>query len=228
MPDADSKDVYVWDRFVRVFHWTLAVAFAIAFLTEDDALLVHVWAGYAVGVLIFLRVIWGVIGPKQARFSDFVYRPRAVANYVRDLLLFRAKRFVGHSPGGGAMVLVLLLSLAMTVATGLIVYGAGERAGPLAPLFASSSADVELSVPQLASGAFADEESREGTRTDGDGSESRSSETMEGVHEFFANFTLALVFLHVGAVLLASFVHRENLIRAMVTGYKRRSADPDP
>lgn len=105
-----------------------------AFPTEDEAQTIHVWTGYVVGALIILRVIWGVIGPRHARFSDFVYRPSAAAGYVIDLLLFRARRYVGHSPGGGAMVLLLLLSLAMTVATGLIVYGAGEKAGPLAPL----------------------------------------------------------------------------------------------
>lgn len=204
------------------------VAFAIAFVTEDDAVLIHIWSGYVVGILIVLRVVWGVIGPQHARFSDFVYRPSAAAGYARDLLLFRAKRYIGHSPGGGAMVLVLLLSLIMTVATGLIVYGAGERAGPLAPLFASSSADAEVSVPRLTSKAFADDESREGSLTGRDRSESMFVETMEGIHEFLANFTLALVLLHVAAVLLASFVHRENLIRAMVTGHKRRSAEPEP
>jgi cytochrome b len=211
-----------------VFHWTLAAAFAVAFVTEDDALLIHVWAGYVVGVLIVLRVIWGLIGPQHARFSDFVYRPSAAAGYVRDVLLFRAKRYVGHSPGGGAMVLVLLVSLALTVTTGLIVYGAGEQAGPLAPLFASSTTDAEVSVPYLTERALADNEESERSSASQDRSESVFLEIMEEGHEFLANFTLALVLLHVAAVLLASVVHRENLIRAMVTGYKRRPADPEP
>lgn len=78
MTEVHYQDVYVWDRFVRVVHWTLAAAVTIAFLTEDDALAIHVWAGYAVGILVVLRVIWGMRGPQHARFSDFVCRRRAI------------------------------------------------------------------------------------------------------------------------------------------------------
>jgi cytochrome b len=183
----DQDRVCVWDPMVRIFHWTLLVAFTVAYFAEEDTLNVHVWAGYTVGALILVRVLWGFIGSPHARFADFLYAPATTLRYVRDLVLMRAPRYLGHSPGGGAMVIVLLLFLAATVITGLIVYGGEQQAGPLAGMF---------------------------TRETG--------ERVEDAHELLANITLALVLAHIAAVVLASFEHRENLVRAMVTGYKRR------
>ena len=183
---SSDPSVYVWDRFVRIFHWSLVAGFTVAYLTEEDLLTVHVWAGYAVGVLIAARIVWGFVGSAHARFSDFMYSPAAALRYGRDLLLFRAGRHLGHSPGGGYMVFLLLLFLAATVVTGLVVYGGDQQAGPLAGMFTE-----------------------------------QTGEEMEEVHEVLANVTLALVIAHIAAVVLASFAHRENLIRAMVTGYKR-------
>ncbi len=188
-PDRHSvppSQIYVWDPFVRLFHWTLVVAFTVAYLTEDDLLNVHVWAGYLVGGLVVARVIWGFVGPAHARFADFLCSPADTLRYVRDLVLFRAERHLGHSPGGGAMVVLLLLFLGATVVTGLVVYGGEQQAGPLAGMFTKDT-----------------------------------GEKVEEVHELLANITLALVLAHIAAVVLASFVHGENLVRAMFTGYKR-------
>jgi cytochrome b len=127
------------------------------------------------------------VGPRHARFSDFIYDPATSLRYVRDLMLFRAKRYLGHSPGGGAMVVLLLLLLAATVLSGLVVYGGEQQAGPLAGMFSKET-----------------------------------GEAMEEAHEVIANITLALIIAHIAAVILASFAHRENLVRAMVTGYKRQ------
>lgn len=189
-PDPKTEppvQVYVWDPFVRLFHWTVVAAFTVAYLlTEENVLQVHVWAGYVVGVLVVARVIWGFIGPEHARFADFVFTPAETLRYVRDLVLFRAERHLGHSPGGGAMVVLLLLMLAATVVTGLVVYGGDQQAGPLAGMFTKEF-----------------------------------GESFEEVHELIANITLALILAHIAAVILASFVFRENLVRSMVTGYKR-------
>jgi len=50
-------------------------------------------------------------------------------------------------------------------------------------------------------------------------------EWLEELHEGVANLMLAVVGLHVGAVLLSSALHRENLVRAMLTGRKQGTPD---
>ena len=58
--------VKVWDIFVRSSHWAVALGFFVAYLTEDDLITLHVWAGYLVGALVVLRLLWGFVG-SQAR-----------------------------------------------------------------------------------------------------------------------------------------------------------------
>jgi len=89
--------------------------------------------------LLAFRLIWGFIGPRYARFSDFVRGPAEVLTYTKNVLTLRAPRYLGHNPAGGAMIVILLLSLLLTVAAGLMLYGAGKGLGPLAGLMLNSS-----------------------------------------------------------------------------------------
>jgi cytochrome b len=155
----------------------------------------------------------GFIGPDHARFSRLIYPPGTVLRYLWDLLLGRAKRYLGHSPGGGAMVLLLLIGLLGTVATGLEVYAIEENAGPLAA-FVSSPSPPGQARPALERES---DENNEGAQ--------RSGKFWGETHEFMANLMLIFVALHIAGVLLASYVHRENLTRAMVTGRKRALFD---
>jgi cytochrome b len=113
--------VKVWDPFVRVFHWSLATLFLVAYATGDEVERVHIAAGYAIAGLIALRVVWGFVGPRHARFSNFVRSPRAVLAYLRDVALLRAPRYLGHNPAGGAMIIALLVMLAGTSITGYMM-----------------------------------------------------------------------------------------------------------
>ena len=87
----------------------------------------------------------------------------------------------------------MLVSLVITVASGIAVYGAAEQAGPLAATFAGSGKIWE--------------------------------DVLEEFHEFFANFTLFLVVIHVAGVALESVIHKENLVASMINGFKRAEKD---
>ena len=183
-----TNTVRIWDPFVRVFHWGLVGAFVVAYISEDHYLDIHTIAGYTVLTLVALRVLWGFIGSRHARFKDFVRPPGEALSYVKDTFLGRARRYLGHNPAGGLLIVAMLLSLLVTTVSGVALLGVEESAGPLATLMAGVSHGFE--------------------------------EGLEEMHEFFANFTVALVLGHVLGVLVESLFHRENLVRAMFTGNK--------
>lgn len=127
-----AQQVKVWDPLIRVFHWTLVTTFIIAYVTEDDWMQLHAFAGYVIGGLLMFRVLWGFVGPQHARFADFVASPRNTLAYLKDIAGQRSKRYLGHNPAGGMMILALLVALTVTTVTGLLLYGVDEQAGPLA------------------------------------------------------------------------------------------------
>jgi cytochrome b len=194
-----SKEIVVWDPFVRVFHWCLAASVIIAWFT-DEPLWLHTWLGYTAAGLIVLRVIWGFAGPERARFSSFVRGPRVVLQYAFDLIRLSANHYVGHSPAGGAMIVALLFMVTVTTITGMADLAAERGQGPLAGFLA-----------QTVQSAAAGEHEKE----------KREEPFLKEVHETAANITMVLVILHLAGVGLASFAHRENLVRAMITGRKR-------
>ena len=202
-----SHEVKVWDPLVRIFHWSLVLFFAIAYLSGEDESIIHIYSGYVVLGLIIFRVIWGLIGTKYARFSDFVHTPKYVIQYFKDLFTGSAKHYLGHNPLGGVMVVALLISLFMVSFSGLKLYAVEEGLGPLA-------AGNNIS---LISSAYADSDDKHEHDEHEEG-----EEFWEEIHEFFANFTVLLVLLHVAGVFVSGYLHKENLVKAMITGRKNR------
>lgn len=199
MTDHKATEITIWDVWIRLFHWTLVIAFTLAYFGQEGPFenlldgawlqLIHAWSGYVIAGLLIFCLIWGFTGSRYARFSDFVRGPREIFAYLKEVLTLRAPRHLGHNPAGGAMIVILLSSLTITVVAGLMLYGADKGLGPLAGLLANSSDGL--------------------------------IEMTEEVHEFFANFTVILVVGHLVGVIWESLLHRENLAHAMVTGRKR-------
>lgn len=108
----------VWDPLVRIFHWSLVFSFAVAWFTSESRDDIHYWAGYCAAALVFMRLLWGLVGTPYARFSQFIRDPRIVGRYLFAILSGSEARYVGHNPAGGAMVLALIAAIAVTAVTG--------------------------------------------------------------------------------------------------------------
>lgn len=126
-PEAMTSKVLVWDAPVRVFHWLTVLCFAGAWLTAESESwrMVHVSLGYTLAGLVAFRLVWGVVGTRHARFASFVRGPRAVADYLRNMVRGQHGTHAGHNPAG-ALAIVGLLSLAVAVtASGWLLFDGG-------------------------------------------------------------------------------------------------------
>ncbi|MDX2308211.1 MAG: cytochrome b/b6 domain-containing protein [Hyphomicrobium sp.] len=193
-PDVERSSVAAWDAPTRIFHWSLVIlivsAWATFQLTEvmgDPRLTWHRWNGLLLLTLIVWRLLWGIAGPPHARFASFLKGPGAIAGYLRDLAAGRPRRFLGHNPAGGLMVVSLIALVATIGSLGLFAVEHNDLAtGPLYRLVGNDIAKV-----------------------------------LTGWHRFlFEPVLIALVVLHIGVNVTYTFVKRDPLIPAMITGRK--------
>ena len=190
-----AESVKVWDRLIRVFHWTLALGFATAFVSgELHASTLHIWVGYLLCVMLALRLYWGLHGSEYARFRSFFFTPGETLEYFRSMLTGHPKHYFGHNPAGALMVFAMLVLLILIFLSGLLTLAAIDYEGPL--LFLANRVSDEASY------AF------------------------RGIHQFLPIVGLALVVLHILGVAVGSIQHKENLVRAMLTGKKRTNTPP--
>ena len=131
--------VRIWDLPIRIFHWLLVLLMPILWWTAEEEMLVeHRIAGYAMLGLLVFRLLWGLIGSSTARFSGFVRGPRAVIAYLSG----RAGHAVGHNPLGALSVMALLALLSLEVGLGLFATDEdGIAPGPLSHLVSIDAAE---------------------------------------------------------------------------------------
>lgn len=180
-----DPEIKVWDRFVRVHHWLLVLAFATAYL-EYKKFPLHPYAGYLISILITARIVWGFVSKGAARFSAFSYRPDEMLAYCRDALAGKASYYYSHNPMGATMVYALLATLFVTCLLGLLSYSASQQLGPFGALIPDTWEDKLI-----------------------------------GAHTLGGHLLAILVACHLGGVIWAAWLHRENYVLAMLTGLRR-------
>jgi len=188
-----------WDPLLRLAHWGIAgvVLANYAFTKEGGS--VHIALGWAGMALLLLRLIWGFVGPREARFASFPPNPMAALRHLGGLLRGKAPQYPSHNPAGALMAYALWACLAVLMLTGLGMSG-------LSPF---AQADLEAAVAEGDWSVLVEE--------DGDAEgESPYGDVLEEVHEVAANLILILAFLHVAGVAVESRALRRNLLAPML------------
>ncbi|MBK6971848.1 MAG: cytochrome b/b6 domain-containing protein [Sterolibacteriaceae bacterium] len=119
-----ARRILVWDLPTRIGHWLLAGSFALAWLTAESESWrnVHVASGYLFGAVIAFRLVWGFVGTRYARFTQFVKSPRAAWQYLMSLPGSWPQHTVGHNPAGGWAIVALLALGAISVVSGWLSF----------------------------------------------------------------------------------------------------------
>jgi len=182
----------IWDLPTRLFHWTLASSFAIAWLTSDGDQwrAVHVFTGYLMLGLVGFRVVWGVAGSHFSRFASFWFGPKEAMDYLKQVASGHAPRHVGHNPTGSLAIYILLALSVLVGLTGILTLGGDEQQGLAAGWFSFAQARI-----------------------------------LKELHELGAIAMLLVVIGHITGVVVESVLHKENLARSMVTGFKQANAN---
>lgn len=138
------KRVYVWTLPSRLFHWLFVSLIVGGWISSLEVrwLTYHAAIGSAAGVLLLFRLVWGVMGPRYARFRDFEFRLDPLKSYLLNLFR-RPHGWVGHNPAASYVMVGILLSAALAVVSGMAVYGIQENRGMLAFLHAGWFRDME-------------------------------------------------------------------------------------
>lgn len=115
-----KQAILVWDVPTRVFHWLLVICFSGAWLTSESERLqmIHYAFGYSAVALVLFRLVWGFIGTKYARFTQFLRGPKEMVGHLRGVLDGQQHITPGHNPVGGIVMVGLMLLILLIGLTG--------------------------------------------------------------------------------------------------------------
>lgn len=199
----------LWDPVVRLTHWGIAAAVLVNALVTDGGSLLHVSLGWAAMALLLLRLVWGVFGPKEARFSTFPPNPAAALRHLRQMVVGKVDAYPSHNPAGAMMVYAFWITLAAVILSGLILTGGDTPMKIAADKAAVASGDWSVLIDG-------------GEEETSDSEETAFRHTIEEVHEVAANLLLLLAALHIAGVFVESRAMRRNLLAPMLLGSGER------
>jgi len=241
MTEAILKKYKVWDAPTRIFHWvnftTVMLLFLVGFLmlykkdigiTSLDAKVaikeIHVWIGYVFVTNLMLRLIWGVVGNRFARWSSLLPGKNFFAilsSYIASMKRGEPQQFLGHNPLGKLAVMAMFILLITQSVTGLVRAGTDLYYPPFGSIFA-----VQLALDGVDPASI---KPYDKTGTDPvQYKELRAFKHIYGeIHVYAAYTLLVLILLHIFAVVRAEISEGGGLVSAMFSGKKVLSQQPE-
>ncbi len=190
-----------WDPIVRITHWSIALAVLANALVTEEGSGPHIWVGYGLAAILGLRLLWGLVGPAEARFAAFWPSPRKALAHLRDIRAGTVVPHTSHNPLGALMVYAIWGCLLTIIATGVTM------AGP-PPWDGAEREEEHRSI--AVSGESHDEASEEG-----DGEEEGEEGLLEEIHETAANLLYLLILLHLAGVIFETRRSGKQVLVAM-------------
>ena len=201
-----AKPARKWDPIVKLTHWGVALVIVCNALIVGEGSIAHIYAGYFLAALIGLRLLWGLIGSANARFSAFPPRPVAALGHARDIVAGRKEAHTSHNPLGALMAYALWGCLLVIIGSGIAMAGAPP------------AITTPVSVSQLVSEGEEEEGEGEHEEYGEGGEEGEGEEIFEEVHEIAVNLLYILIFLHIGGVALETARSGRRTVTAMLPG----------
>ncbi|MFM7350593.1 MAG: cytochrome b/b6 domain-containing protein [Erythrobacter sp.] len=211
MTDAAPSARRRWDPIVRITHWSIALAvLANAVFTEEGSG-AHIWVGYGLAAILALRLLWGLVGPAEARFSAFWPSPRKAMAHLRDIRTGKVIHHASHNPLGALMVYAIWWCLLTIIATGVAMAGLPSLDGTQ-----REGERQERTIAAQGPGAEreAASEEKEEKQEDGEGGEEEEGPLGE-IHETAANLLYLLILLHLAGVIFETRRSGRHVLVAM-------------
>lgn len=197
-----------WDPLVKITHWGVAAVVVCNALIVGEGSIAHIWAGYTLAGLLALRLLWGVIGTRPARFASFLPSPSRALAHIRAIREGRHEEHGSHNPLGALMAYAIWACLGVIVASGIAMAGAPP------------AIDAATTPAQIISGEAEEHEHGEYDEYGEGAEEDEGEEALEEVHEIAVNLLYLLILLHIGGVAFETARSGKRTITAMLPGGK--------
>lgn len=212
-----------WDPIVKITHWSIAIAVLANALITEEGSGSHIWVGYALAAILGLRLLWGFVGPAEARFSAFRPSPEKALAHLREIREGKVTQHASHNPLGALMVYAIWGCLLTIIVTGIAMAGpppwnGATREGERNSAVSVAASKVEDSHREVRHPEEGDEEGDlEGNRKLGAGEDSDDAEEgpLGEIHEAAANLLYLLILLHLAGVIFETRRSGKQVLVAM-------------